>query len=123
MGPDREGHRGDRLEINAIQSATEAAVAAIQGIGSKIGQMNEVSSSIATAVEQQGGAAREITGSVSEAARGTQSVSQNIAGVTEASSAVGAAAGQVLQAASGMSLGSARLKAEVAGFLATLRAA
>jgi methyl-accepting chemotaxis protein len=110
-------------QIAAIQGATAAAVAAIQAIGGKIGQMNQVSGSIAASIEEQGSATREIASNVSEAARGTESVSSNIAGVTEASREVGSAAGEVLKAASGMSEGSARLRTEVARFLATLRAA
>jgi methyl-accepting chemotaxis protein len=110
-------------QITAIQSATAEAVTAIQGIGAKIAQMNEVSTGIAAAIEQQGSATHAIAGSVGEATRGTESVSSNIAGVTDASTEVGAAASQVLRAASGMSIGSARMKTEVSGFLATLRAA
>ncbi len=47
----------------------------------------------------------------------------NIAGVAQASEETGAAAGQVLSAASELSRQSEHLRAEVARFLATVRAA
>jgi methyl-accepting chemotaxis protein len=60
---------------------------------------------------------------VSRAAAGTDEVSSNIAGVTQASGEVGAAATQVLNSASGLSKQSERLKTDVARFLDTVRAA
>ncbi len=48
-------------------------------------EVNEISSSIAAAVEEQGAATQAIARSVQEAASGTDQVSQNISGVTDAS--------------------------------------
>src|SRR5690606_14889742 len=58
--------------IGGIQSATGEAVGAIQGITATIAEINEIAGSIASAVEQQGAATREISRNVQEAARGTQ---------------------------------------------------
>ena len=110
-------------QIASIQSVTGEAVTAIQSIGETIGQINEIASAIATAVEQQGAATREIATSVSQAAAGTNEVSSNIAGVTQASGEVGAASNQVLNSASELSKQSERLKKDVEGFLANVRAA
>ena len=110
-------------QIASIQSATGEAVTAIQNIGGTIQQINEIASTIACAVEQQAAATKEIAKNVSGAAAGTDEVSSNIAGVTQASGEVGAAATQVLNSASGLSKQSERLKADVARFLDTVRAA
>ncbi len=60
---------------------------------------------------------------VSQASTGTAEVTSNIAGVARACEETGAAAGQVLGAASELSRQSEQLSAEVSRFLATVRAA
>ncbi len=60
---------------------------------------------------------------VSQAATGTSEVTGTIAGVAQASEETGAAASQVLSAASELSRQSEHLNAEVTRFLATVRAA
>ncbi len=60
---------------------------------------------------------------VAQAATGTAEVTSNITGVAEASEETGAAAAQVLSAADELSRQSEHLGAEVAHFLATVRAA
>ena len=110
-------------QITSIQGVTGEAVTAIQSIGETIGQINEIASSIASAVDQQGAATKEIASSVGQAAAGTNEVSSNIAGVTQASGEVGAASTQVLNSASELSMQSERLKADVEGFLDSVRAA
>ncbi|WP_158639280.1 HAMP domain-containing methyl-accepting chemotaxis protein [Elioraea rosea] len=110
-------------KVGEMQGVTAESVAAIRSIGETITEMSAIASSIASAVEEQGAATQEIARNVQEAARGTQDVATNIAGVTEASSETGAAASQMLGAAGELSEQSARLKREVEGFLATVRAA
>ncbi|MGC5777937.1 methyl-accepting chemotaxis protein [Methylobacterium sp. NFXW15] len=110
-------------QIGEIQGVTEQAVSAIGGITNRIREINGVASSIAAAVEQQGAATAEIVRNVTQAASGTSEVTSNIAGVAQASEETGAAAGQVLSAASELSRQSEHLGAEVTRFLATVRAA
>jgi methyl-accepting chemotaxis protein len=110
-------------QITAIQSATGNAVGAIQRIGGTIGQLSEISSAIAAAVEEQSAATREIASNVQQAARGTEDVAANIVGVTHSSGEVGAAAGQMLGSASELSQQSERLKVEVEQFLRGVRVA
>ncbi|GEP02616.1 methyl-accepting chemotaxis protein [Methylobacterium oxalidis] len=112
-----------RRQIGGIQEATQQAVAAIGGIGTRIEEMSAVSASIACAVEEQGAATREIVRGVAQAAAGTGAVSANIAGVAGAAEDTGAAATQVLTSASDLSRQSEHLGAEVARFLAGVRAA
>src|SRR5579863_4338933 len=57
-------------KIEAIQSDTRAAVQAIGEIGTIINQINDISNSIASAVEEQTVTTNEIGRSVSEAAQG-----------------------------------------------------
>jgi len=60
-------------QITAVQTATQDAVAAIETIGQTIGNINQFSTTVASAVEEQRAATGEIARSVDEAARaGTQ---------------------------------------------------
>jgi methyl-accepting chemotaxis protein len=110
-------------QIGEVQGVTHQAVSAIGGISGQIREIDTVTTSIAAAVEQQGAATQEIVRNVSQAAVGASEVTGNIAGVAQASEETGAAASQVLSAASELSRQSEHLGAEVARFLATVRAA
>ena len=110
-------------QIGEVQGVTAQAVTAIGAITSRIREIDSVATSIAAAVEQQGAATQEIVRNVAQASVGTTEVTGNIAGVAQASEETGAAAGQVLSAASELSRQSEHLGAEVARFLATVRAA
>ncbi|MGQ0663559.1 MAG: HAMP domain-containing methyl-accepting chemotaxis protein [Pseudomonadota bacterium] len=110
-------------QITAIQAATNTSVAAIKGIGATIAEINEIATTIASAVEEQGAATQEIARNVQQAAKGTGEVSSNIAGVTQAAGETGQAAGQVLGAAGELAKQSEKLRQEVDGFLANIRAA
>jgi methyl-accepting chemotaxis protein len=86
-------------QINAIQDATRDTVRVIHGIGGTIGEINEISTVIAAAVEQQGAATAEIARNVQQAAARTQEVSGNIANVNHAAAQTGKAAETVLATA------------------------
>ncbi len=110
-------------QIGAIQSATDDAVGAIKGIGEKIAEMDEVTTAIASAIEEQGAATGEISNNSQQAALGTQEVSSNVAGVNQAASETGTAAGQVLESSGELSKQAEILRAEVDKFLTEVRAA
>jgi methyl-accepting chemotaxis protein len=110
-------------QIQSIQNATHEAVSAIQAIGGTIAEINEISNAIAAAVEQQGAATREISNNVQQAANGTSEVNDNIVGVAQASGELGSSASKLLDAATGLSSQSERLKFEVDSFLGSVRAA
>jgi methyl-accepting chemotaxis protein len=110
-------------QISQIQGVTGQAVSAIDTITARIREINGVAPTIAAAVEEQGAATQEIVRNVSQAAVGTDQVTSNIVGVAQASEATGAAATQVLGAASELSRQSEQLGAEVSRFLSTIRAA
>jgi methyl-accepting chemotaxis protein len=111
------------LQISGIQSATQESVGAIREIGNTIGRMSEISSTIASAVEEQGAATQEISRNVQQAAQGTLQVSSNISDVRRGANETGSASTQVLSAARSLSLESNRLKLEFDEFLDSVRAA
>ncbi len=82
-------------------------------------RVRQIAAGIAASVGQQGAATQEIARSVQQASQGTQQVSRNIGGVTQAATA----AGQVLAAAGDLTSNSDMLRAEIANFLAKVRAA
>lgn len=98
-------------------------MAAIGSITARIQEISGVANSIAAAAEQQGAATHEIVRNVGQAATCTAAVTMNIAGVAGAADETGAAASQVLSAASALSRQSEHLAEEVRHFLATVRAA
>jgi methyl-accepting chemotaxis protein len=112
-----------RAQIAAIQGETTTAVSAIRSISRTILEVNEISTAIASAVEEQTTATQEITRNVQQAASGTRDVSQNIAAVSAAVEEAGAAAVEVRRAADGLAAQAAALRHEADQFLATVRAA
>jgi methyl-accepting chemotaxis protein len=110
-------------QITHIQTATAEAVTAIGGISATIEEVSVIAAAIAAAVEEQGAATGEIARNVQQTAASTQEVTQNIAGVSRAANTTGAAASEVLDAASGLSRQAEQLTVEVASFLSGVRAA
>jgi methyl-accepting chemotaxis protein len=110
-------------QIAGMQVATQDSVAAIKQIGSTIGRISEIASTIAASVEQQGGATQEIVQNVQEAAKSTSQVAANIVEVNKGAYETSSASSQVLASAQSLSGESNRLKLEVDRFLETVRAA
>ncbi len=108
-------------QIGRIQASTGQAAAAIDGIGRRIREIDGVASSIAAAVEEQGGD----PGDRPQRRRGRRRDRRGHRHHRDPGRIgreTGAAAAQVLGAASEMSRQSEHLSAEVARFLATVRA-
>ena len=110
-------------QITGIQAATQDSVNAIKEISNTIERLSEISSTIASAVEEQGAATQEISRNVQQAAEGTQLVSSNITDVQRGAGETGSASSQVHSAAQSLSRDSNRLKLEVDKFLDNVRAA
>ncbi|MGE5475485.1 MAG: methyl-accepting chemotaxis protein [Bacteroidales bacterium] len=110
-------------QINGVQGATKEAVGAIESISTTIGQISEISATIASAVEEQGAATHEIARNVEQAASGTRQVSANIGDVNRAATEVGRSATDVLGAATDLTEQAEKLSAEVDSFIARVRAA
>ncbi len=109
--------------INSIQQATNSAVGATLEITRTIGEINEISTTIAAAVEEQDAATREIARNVQQAAVGTQEISSNIIGVQQTAQETSQSAGNVLDAASTLSREAETLRAEVNAFIQRVRSA
>jgi methyl-accepting chemotaxis protein len=71
-------------KIEAIQADTKGAVDAIAQIGTIISQINDIQSTIASAVEEQTATTAEISRNVGEAALGSRDIAQNVMGVAQA---------------------------------------
>jgi len=110
-------------QVRSIQEATASSATAIDGITRTIGRVSEISTAIASAVEEQGAATQEISRNVQQAAQGTQEVSSNVSGVSEAARQTGVAATEVLRSADELSRNGAALRVQVDEFLKTVRAA
>ncbi|RAU20575.1 chemotaxis protein [Paramagnetospirillum kuznetsovii] len=110
-------------QVGAVQAATDQAVAAIQSIGHIIARINQVSSAIAAAVEEQDATTRDIARNVQEAAHGTQEVSAHVSEVTAEAADTGNTAEDVLTAVRGLSAQSEALNQAVQRFLAGVEAA
>jgi methyl-accepting chemotaxis protein len=110
-------------QIGEIQSITRHTVAAIESITSRIRAVNESSTTISAAVEQQGAATHEIVQAVSQASVGTAEVTSNITTVARMAEETGAGAAQVLSASSELAHQASNLKDQVNAFLHQVRAA
>ena len=98
-------------KIEAIQTDTKAAVEAIAEISGVINQINGISNTIATAVEEQNATTNEMARNVSEAARGSGEITSNIAGVAQAAESTSRGAGDTQKAAQQLVETSARTAA------------
>jgi methyl-accepting chemotaxis protein len=98
-------------------------VGAIGTIGNTIGQVSQIATMIASAVEEQGAATQEIARNVQQAASGTALVSSNITAVTQSTDETGTAAVHVLTAADDLARLAESLRAEIDGFVVKMRAA
>jgi methyl-accepting chemotaxis protein len=71
-------------KITVIQENTTGAVSAIGGIREVIDKISHISTTIATAVEEQSATTGEMARNVTEAARGASTIANNITGVAQA---------------------------------------
>ncbi|MDQ7246466.1 protoglobin domain-containing protein [Dongia sedimenti] len=108
-------------QVQAIQSAVSNAAQAILQITNTINRVNEISTAIASAVEEQAAATQEISRNIQQASAGTTEVASNIAGVSEAAHQTGQSASQVLGSASNLNQSSTQLRGEVGAFLKKIR--
>ncbi len=109
-------------QVDSIQQETRTAVAAITGIARTIGRINELSTAVAGAVEEQGAATAEIARTAESVSRNTSDVASTIAGVARAAMETDRMARGVMEAAHQLRGESGSLEAEVEDFLRELRA-
>ena len=112
------------VQIASIQEATRQAVAANHEISETIAQVNEISTTIASAVEEQSTATLEIARNVEEAATGTTDVSSSIILVRDATDETQKAAEKVMEASEDLSKQGVvlhQLRDEMHEFLETIK--
>jgi methyl-accepting chemotaxis protein len=104
-------------KIEAIQSDTRGATQAIAEITVIINQINDISNTIASAVEEQTATTNEIARNVSEAARGSSEIAENITGVAQAARSTSDGASDSQNAAAGL----ARMASELQQLISRFR--
>ena len=103
-------------KIDAIQADTKGAVEAIGQISQIIDQINDISNTIASAVEEQTATTNEMTRNVSEAAKGSTEIAQNIVGVATAATSTSEGATDTQKAAASLTRMAADLQGLVGRF-------
>jgi methyl-accepting chemotaxis protein len=100
-------------KIEAIQTDTRGSVEAIKQISQIINQINDISNTIASAVEEQSATTNEIGRNVTEAARGAGEIAQNITGVATAAQSTSEGATDTQRASAELS----RMASELQGLV------
>jgi methyl-accepting chemotaxis protein len=103
-------------KIHAIQVDTGKSTEALTEISSVIARMNNISGTIATAVEEQTSATNEIARNVAEAARGGAQVTDNIESVAKAAKSTSGGAQDTLASAGELASMAADLQKTVGQF-------
>jgi methyl-accepting chemotaxis protein len=109
-------------QIGTVQQRTQEAVDGMVRIGAVIGEMTQISTAVAAAMQEQTAATGEIAGNVEQAAEGTRVVSTNIAAVEHAVADSGHAADEIKTASQELSRQAEFLNGEVSKFLDRVRA-
>jgi methyl-accepting chemotaxis protein len=104
-------------QISGIQTSTGEAAENIQGITQVMEEVQNFTSAIAAAVEQQGAATIEISQNVQQAAIGTQSVTENILGVNNAVEETSQSADTALETSQNVTSETDQLRSAINNFL------
>lgn len=110
-------------QISSIEETTSHAVDAMKEIAITIARLDEIASTVAGAVEQQGAVTQNIAQSANAVAQGTREVSENVTQGSQAAAEIDQVAGAVSSAAGELSLRSDMLAKAVDQFLTQVRAA
>jgi methyl-accepting chemotaxis protein len=103
-------------KIEAIQTDTKGAVEAIGQISGIINQINDISNTIASAVEEQTATTNEIARNVQEGAKGGSQVAENIGSVAQAAKSTTQGANDTQTAAGELARMAAELQKVVSRF-------
>jgi len=108
-------------QIAAIQGSTKDAVAAVREIGTAMRSINEVATVLASSVEEQSVATKEISGNAQMAARVNSSLAANVASLNRAVAETKDSSGMVLSASEQLAEEANHLASAVARFFGDLR--
>ncbi|NYZ17859.1 hypothetical protein HL658_35405 [Azospirillum sp. RWY-5-1] len=108
-------------QVAAIQGSTGTAVTAIQGVGRTIARMNEISSAVAAAVDEQNAVTAEIARAVQTASGRTQQVSATVGEFSVAAAETGRAAAAIQSTTETLTGNAHALQDSVRQFLGRVR--
>jgi methyl-accepting chemotaxis protein len=86
-------------KIETIQQDTQSSIHAIESISGVIRQINDISGTIASAVEEQNATTTEMARHISDAAHSSEEITSNISGVAQAAEGTSRGAGDTQKAA------------------------
>ncbi len=101
-------------KISGVQSTTQESVEAIGSIVTIINEINEIVTTVATAIEEQSVTTREISNNISQAASGVQEVNENVNQTSVVVGEVNQDVSQVSQSAEEMKAGGVQVKSSAA---------
>jgi methyl-accepting chemotaxis protein len=104
-------------QVNAVQHATEDAIAAMQKISQTIVSMTEIATAISSAVEEQGAATQEIARNIEEVAGEATKVSDGVSLVARSSASACGGSIRVIWAARDLGVSIDTLASEVREFI------
>jgi len=104
-------------QVAAVQNSTMKAVEAIRAIGTRMDSVQEMTTAIASAVEEQGAATGEISKAMSMAADGSTRAAGNVAGLQGSIDATRNSSGEIDQLSGTLSAVSTTLSSAVDEFL------
>jgi methyl-accepting chemotaxis protein len=107
--------------IGLIQTSTKNAVDAVREIGGAVRGINEITTAIAGAVNEQDAATREISANAQSAAQGNEGLVTNINSLSAAIGETNTAAASVLTASDDLATMAETLSREVEKFFRNLR--
>ena len=110
-------------QIAEMQAATSLSVSAIDTIKQKIGEVEHISSMIASAVHEQGASTHEITRNVRSAASGTTAMNTHVEKVADAVAVTGDSVEAVVSLAYELDQLASRLRNTASDFAASLASA
>jgi methyl-accepting chemotaxis protein len=105
--------------VDAIRSGTQGAIDGIAEISGVIQRINEISKTIARAVDEQSATTDQMSRNVSEAAKGSAGIAHNISALAQGTQVTTAAAGDIGGAAAEISQMAAGLEQVVAQYMAS----
>ena len=97
------------------------AHAAVRGIAARIQELNGITASVSSAVEEQGAATAEIARNVAQAASSTRGVTSDALGMAEAAGETSRAAGDVRVVGERLAGGTSELRAAVSRLVRQIR--
>ncbi len=107
--------------ITSMQNETKTSVTSIMDVSSTIGEINNVSTTIAAAVEEQNASTQEIARNINDAASHTNTVSTNMLAMLDTSKNNSNFANDMLKSCKELIYNSKTMDAEIGNFISTLK--